>query len=356
MRRTRTSYDASGRVGAWQATLAGRDDSGWSPVRQRVSWTESDMGVQMGDLAPWSDEPLVEGASRRSGTGHPLGSLGSGNGVSGIDAHVTDHETLPWSVSVRSRVAASTLGRGRASTLFGAGPFRAGVAASQGRPALAIGGIGVDAEDAHLDASMIAGDAGWGMHGAISAHAGSAKHSIEVRKVDRGLDHDGLPKGWSGATHAQARSLWRGDESSASVSGDVGEDSSGRRRTRAFGELSHDWRGVEARLRTRWTRSPTSESYRATPGLARSLGHFRPWFEVAIPSEGSAVPSLGAAWRGRDLRADASVSRMDDDSWSWRVSSSLGRERSFGSSRLEIGLSGGESSVERGEGSWVASW
>jgi len=194
------------------------------------------------------------------------------------------------------------------------------------------------------------------MHGAISAAAGSAKHAIEIRKVDRGVDHDGLPTGWSGATHAQARSSWRGEESSASVSGDVGEDSLGRRRTRAFGELSREWRGIEARLRTRWTRSPTSESYRATPGLAGSLGNFRPWCELAIPSDGNAVPSFGAAWKGRDLRLDASASRLDEGAWSWRVASSLGRERSFGGSRLEIGLSGGEASVERGEGSWVTSW
>lgn len=355
MDRTRFDYDASGRVDSWQATVSGRDDSGVAPTRQRASWTRYGTSVQVGDLVPWNDAPLLEGGARRSGDGHPLRHLGSGNAVAGIDADVVDEWLAPWPVGVRSRVSSSPEGSTRSSVMASLGPFRSGVTTKEGSALLGSAGLVLDNGGSRLDASLIADRNRRGFFLEAGSNGEASRHRIEIRHVDADLVHDGLPSGWSGAMGATAESRWIFESTSLGASGIVEEDSSGIRRTRLLGDVSDSRFGFDERLRYRWLDGPSGRSLRVTPGLSRASGALRPWVEAPWTRGEGVAPSMGVRWIGRDLQAEASATRDVDGIWRWRVASSLGRTRRGGASRLEIALSG-DHVAQQGGGSWSTSW
>jgi len=355
MRRSRLDYDGAARIGAWQASIAGRNDSDIAPVQQRASWTGTGLIVRAGDLAAWSEAPLLEGGSRRSGEGHFLRRIGSGNAVAGIDAAAVDPDLLPWPVSIRSRMAASPRGTTRSSVLASFGVFRAGLASSSGQALRPSGGLHIESGSSRLEADILADRSSRGFVASATSSSEDTRHDIELRHVDHGLAHDGLPVGWAGATHAQAESRWSGESSSMGLSGVVDDDSCGCRTTRFLGDLSREHMGFEARLRGRWDPSPSRDMFRLTPGVSRASGLIRPWTEIVWTIGRPFSHSLGARWVGRELRADVSATRRNGSEWNWRIASSLGKERAKGGSRLEIVLSGAEQ-VQQGGGSWTSSW
>lgn len=355
MERTSFDYDASGRIDSWQATVSGRDDSGIAPTKQRASWSEYGASVQVGDLVPWNDAPLLEGGSRRSGDGHPLRRLGSGNAVAGVDADVVDEGLASWPVGVRSRVSSSPDGSTRSSMLATLGAFRAGVTTKEGSALLGSAGLVLDNGESRLDASLVADRNRRGFHLEARSNGDVSRHGIQIRHVDAELVHDGLPNGWSGAMSAIAESRWILGSSSLGASGTVEEDSSGIRRTRLLGDCSDVRFGFEQRLRYRWSDGPAGKTLRLTPGISRASGAMRPWVETPWTRGEGFAASVGARWIGKDLHAAVSATRDVEGLWGWRIATSLGTTRRGGSSRLEIALSG-DQVAQQGGGSWTTSW
>lgn len=281
--------------------------------------------------------------------------IGSGQGVSGVDAQARDAQFLPWAIEVRSRNAVSTRDRSRSSLLLGGGPLRGGIGVSSSGPRLGYAGLRLADADAALDASLVVNRSSRGFLIASETATDATRHQLSIRQVDRELDHDGLPVGWAGSSQARCESRWRSSSSSAGIAGEFAYDAGAERSTRLLGDISHGRCGLDGRMRARWVFRDDEDILRLTPGLARSSGRLRPWFELPWTRGRGFAPSLGLRWRGRDLHTDVAATRSVEDRWSWRASSSLGRERTRGGSRLEIAI-GGERDIEKGEGSWVTSW
>lgn len=353
-RRSRPEYDLSGRFGPVRGVLAGRADSGWSPILQRADWRDDGAAFEIGDLVPWNSDPLLEGASRPSGSGHPLRRLGSGNAAAGLDADVADQGVLPRGCGIRTRISASPSGKSRSSALARLGPARVGATVAEEGARLGYGGIRLATGDATIDgAALTDGFAfGFAVDGALAAGAG--RHELSIRHVDRALSHDGMRPGWSGATSARIQSRWRTRTRSAGIGVDAGTDSAAKTTTRLLCDASQELLGLEGRVRARWSRRDETRELRIVPGLTGRVGEVRPWVEAPWTEGRGFDASFGARWSGPDVELDASATR-GSGGWRWRVSSGLGAVRHGGGSRLSIAVGGAEG-IEKGEGRWVTSW
>lgn len=349
------TYDAALREGAWQVSLAGRDDSGLAPVRQRVAWAPGDLRLVVGDLPSWTDAPLLEGGTRRSGTAHVLGRLGSGHAPAGVEARARTEDVAPFPVAFRTRTVAGACAGLRTSLLAEAGALRLGTTKTSGETPLPVGGLAWNTDEANLRADLA------GIPDQVAATADLElrherfRQTLSLARIDRGFRHEGLGPDAPGSTRAQAAASWDGSRVAVGLQARIARDSANLQRWTLLGQGSARMGSVRLRLRTRRTRTPTSGSDRITPGAEWNTGPFRPWSEVSWTSGTGVEPAFGFLWKGRDLHLYGSSIRRSDGGWDWKVTSSLGWERSSRGSRVELecARSGG---APRGGGSWIVRW
>jgi len=353
--RSLQAYDAAVREGPWRISLAGRDDSGFAPVRQRVSWEVSGLRLTAGDLAPWSDAPLLEGSSEASRANHRLARLGSGHAPSGIDSRATSPDDAPVPVALRSRFVAGPASGSRSSLLLELGDLRLGASKSSSGPLLPLAGLDSRGEGARFAAARAGGpDAGAGSAN-LELRAGPVRQNLSITKIDRDFRHDGLPRGWRGSTGVQADARWAEERTEAGLGGEVREDSSAVRTWNVLGQGSLRAADIRWRVRARWSRSRVGETTRTLGGAGWERGVVRPWFELGWTLRSNPEPAFGVWWNGRDLQVSASAIRRTSEEWEWKAASSLGLERSDRGSRVELecAQTGG---ATRGGGSWLVRW
>lgn len=349
------AYDASVREGAWQVSAAGRDDSGPAPVRQRVTWTPGDLRVAVGDLPPWTDAPLLEGGTRRSGTSHVLGRLGSGRAPAGVEAVARTEEVAPFPVAIRTRTVAGSRSGARTSLLAEAGALRLGAAKASGEAPLPVGGLAWNTGNARLRTDLAGRPDRIAAAADLELRHARFEQTLSLSRVDRGFRHEGLESDAPGSTHAQATARWDGSLVAVGLQGRIARDSANLQRWTLLGQGSARVGAVRLRLRTRRTRSPTSASDRVTPGAEWTTGPFRSWTEASWTGGTGMEPAFGCSWRGRELHLDGSSIRRVDGGWDWKVASSLGWERSSRGTRVELEC-GRTGDVPRGGGSWIVRW
>jgi len=346
--------DASLRRDGWEASVAGRCDSHCVATRRRLSWHDDDSRLEAGDLAPWSDEPLLEGSTPRQTRRGPFSRLGSANRVAGFDAEVHDGELLPWSVGVHSRVSSSTAGGVRSSMLAGAGVFRLGLASSSdpaARP-LGLGGIVLDEERLQLQASHLGpfGNGAWRI--ALRTRTLALHQEWEILHGPTGDLHDRLPAGMAGSTQAAFRMRWSEGASKASVEGRARSDSTSRQDLLLLGAFSRDAAGWTGRLRSRWTRSGETDRIALTPGIARSRGEFRPWVEATWSDAATPRSSVGIRWIRGTWNLDASTTRRSAGRWDWKVASALATRSGMG---MDVSIDERDDALAGG-GAWTANF
>lgn len=349
------AYDAAWREGALQLSLAGRDDSGLAPVRQRLAWSPGELRLLVGDLPSWSDAPLLEGGSVRSGAEHPLGRLGSGHAPAGLEARAQTESVAPFPVALRTRTVAGARSGTRTSILAELGAARLGATKNPESSPTPLAGLAWKTDEVFLRADL----AGNHDHAAAMAdlelRQGRLRQTLSLSKIDRGFRHEGLETSSPGSTQAHASAAWNGSRLAVGIQGRISQDSANLRRWSLLGQSSTRLGGARVRLRGRLTHATTTQSHRITPGAEWASGPLRPWAEASWTSGTDVEPALGCSWKGRDLHLDGSSIRRTDGQWEWKVSSSLGLERSSRGSRVEIECAQtGE--TPRGGGSWIVRW
>ena len=349
------AYDAALREGTLQISLAGRDDSGLAPVRQRLAWCPGDLRLVVGDLPSWPDAPLLEGGNLRSGADHPLGRLGSGHAPAGIEAQARTESVAPFPVALRTRTVAGARSGTRTSILAELGVARLGATKNPESSPMPLAGLAWKTDEVFLRADL-AGDL---VHAAtladLEVRQGRFQQTLSLSRVDRGFRHEGLEASAPGSTRAHASAAWHGSLVAVGIQARISQDSANIRRWSLLGQSSTRLGGARLRLRNRLTNAATSQSHRITPGAEWTSGRLRPWVEASWTNGTDGEPALGCSWKGRDLHLDASSIRRTDGRWEWKVSSSLGLEQSSRGFRVEIECAQiGES--PRGGGSWIVRW
>lgn len=224
--------------------------------RRAISWRGDFVGVAIGDLAPWSDHPLLEGTSVVTGPRDTALErqilYGSGTHPNGLDLNAK----WRWvRVQARQRIERADMGAVRLSSavVTELGPVSLGLRladSSAGTPVTRVASFG-------LQGFGMRGEAAWlDPYGPRSATAfqGQGRFAsdlsrldIQFRHLEAGFSHDGLSKRWSTGT-AAAIGLQR------DIASDVGltlqldgaRDSLGKvgARTRSMLHLEHslfDW-------------------------------------------------------------------------------------------------------------------
>lgn len=346
--------DASLRLDGWEGSFAGRCDSHCAPTRRRLSWHDDNSRLEAGDLSPWNDEPLLEGASPRETQPGPLSRLGSARRVAGLDAEGRDGELLPWPVGIHSRVSSSGAGGTRATMLAGAGIVRLGLTSSSdsGSAPLGLGGIVLGEEGLQLQASHLGmpGNGAWRI--ALRTSSRSFRQEWEFLHGPAGDFHDRLPTGMAGSTQATLRLRWSDGASKASIEGRARSDSTSRRDLLVLGTCSRDVAGWTGRLRSRWTRLGEADRIALTPGIARSRGSLRPWAEVAWSDAAPPRSSFGIRWIRGAWNLDASTTRRSAERWDWKIASTLATRSGMG---MDVSIDERDDALAGG-GAWTASW
>ena len=279
-----------------------------------MSWTTPALSTRLGDLDAWTEDPLVEGASRYPGPMAPSETSGwlEGSGLypNGIDARGTDGE-----VTLRGRWRSDRCDgpgqEGAGSFHAGAGPFHLSLRSEKG-PAGSdhVVSTGVDWERLRLRAAINQrGDpalwAGLDSSDGIWHWRGSA------RWVSSGFRHGGIPANWPGSAAADMSLMAR-------PSPGVG----GSWRTQALLDSAHGptlRTCVLAHLRPQahlqlHAEGLVNQGRNTTWGSARlgvgtSCGTLHPWVEQSWSDSTGTTglsTSLGFRWvpRGHVLRAE----------------------------------------------------
>lgn len=349
------AYDAALREGSLQISVAGRDDSGLAPVRQRLAWCPGDLRLVVGDLPSWPDAPLLEGGSVRSGAVHPLGRLGSGQAPAGIEARTQTESVAPFPVALRTRTVAGARSGTRTSVLAELGVVRLGAAKNPESSPTPLAGLAWKSDEVFLRADLAGRIDQAAALADLEVRQGRFRQSISLRGAHRGFRHEGLEADVPGSARAQASASWNGAPVTLGMQVQISQDSADLRRWSLLGQTSTRLGNVRMRLRSRLSHAATSQSHRITPGAEWTSGRLRPWAEASWTNGIDVEPALGCSWKSRDLHLDGSSIRRTDGQWEWKVSSSLGLERSSRGSRVEIecAQAGG---TPRGGGSWIVSW
>lgn len=316
-----------------------------------------------GDLESWSDDPLVEGSARGSGTPAPddASSLvwGSGRRSNGVEGMARSE-----GLEVRSRweegrtVEGGT--RGAGAIHLGIGPWMTSLRTEDGaQHVLSSGwqegalGFWAATNDRFRPAFLVRVD---------SSPCGSGLHG-SARWISNGFRHSALPAGWTGsAAFDLTGRLAFERRGGTSLRIQIVSDSSDRIRSRAISATRARFlSAVEMGLTGTVTREPDGVWSSARWKISRPSGVLRPWMEHSWSDSGSAAwygSTAGIAWGApsRSLRA-----RFD---WDWATSSgsALVSQEVAGNLqgyRLGFRIEAGQNLVNRsvrGQGTLTCDW
>lgn len=301
-----------------------RSDPG-GPRRRILSWRTDNFSAQIGDLDPWKEDPLVEGAPRADGPAALSESSGWMEG-SGLYPNGIDAKSGSGPLSLRGRWRSDRCdgpGReGAGAVHVGAGSLQLSLRSEDGRTGSSrIGSAGWDwsrfhvraATNDHGDPALWAGvdssDGIWHWRGAS-------------RWISPGFRHGGIPQNWPGSAAMDA-----------SLAADFAKGLGGSWRTQALLDSTH---GADLRTSVQTRARPAPELQLRAEGLidhrrdrtwgssrlgiGRSGGALRPWLEQSW-SDSAGPPdlttSVGLRWvpGGHVLRAELL--------WKWGASPSL---------------------------------
>lgn len=198
-RSSRKSLSLDGPIGSgWGLRLQEADPGG---VRRRsISWRGRGLSLLGGDLDPWEDEPLLEGATRFPGTA-PVDEadswlLGSGLRPNGLDAVGATGE---WTTRGRLRVDRRHGRNPSSGTVGGAwGRWSTGLRADETDSGTThVFSAGWSAGAARLRAAMgRRGAAAFWLH--LDTTDGAVEGAATARWIQEGFRHGGIPSDWPG--------------------------------------------------------------------------------------------------------------------------------------------------------------
>jgi hypothetical protein len=183
-----------------------RSDPG-GPRRRILSWSTTDFSARLGDLETWTEDPLVEGASRHYGPMAPSEASGwmDGSGLypNGIDARGTDGE-----LTLRGRWRSDRCdGSGREGAgVFhvGAGPIHLSLRSESGPEGSDhVVSTGVDWDRLRLRAASNQ-DGDPALWAGLDSSDGIWRWRGSARWISRGFRHGGIPDNWPGSSAADA--------------------------------------------------------------------------------------------------------------------------------------------------------
>jgi len=320
--------------------------------RRTLQWKAESFALRAGDLSPWARHPLLEGASRKTGSRDTALDrqflYGAGTRPNGVDleASVEGLKTMSrgrWERDANGRV------RGSGAALVELDGFCLGARASD--PAPSEGGshafvAGVRGEVGHIELAWLDREGAPGsaaLDAAATTDLGASRWQAKIRMVPAKFRHDGMATGWTGTSAAQLRS-----ERNLSPKATVGmqldglRDSTGKVSARGASSVHVvPTEELDLSLRAGLSENQTRASrWFVFARLAARLGDLSPFAEMSVrDSLGIRSPTGRAgikANRGnQELLASATMSPINGATWTASHKTRL----ETGAARLEFALS-----------------
>lgn len=321
--------------------------------RRKLSYNSEAISLRAGDLSPWSDLRLLEGASSRKGwkgdtTLVDRLMFGSGSTINGLEAEASGVDAAARARLVYGKTRSGEMaGSGSASVRWRSATIglRYVLPDSAGADAGCVAAIGVGGPNSHLEVAIAdpsRSRSSVSMLGRIAADAGDVRMSLAGRHVPAGFRHEGLPSGWNGTSAATASLSRRIDQGSrVGFVLDALRDSTGRVGARGLAEVEAGIPEVRLRSRAGWSEnSPKAPRWNARSVATFESGSLSPSIGVAISDSAgrnSTRGEAGARFRHGSQIVTGTVSYSPTAGSDWRISQSS--ETTAGSLRLALDLS-----------------
>lgn len=319
-------------------SLAWRHSTPGGLANRNLSWKSNAVSVRIGDLAPWTRLPLLEGAASRSGATATDTSLsrrllfGAGRAANGIDLEAGGDS---WRIRSRGRIERDPCGQTGGSGAIAASYRFVTIGArisSTDSAAMApvAAAIAIGSSRNRIEATFVES----ADHGIVAAWLASAAMDREqtrlrlaLRHVPNGFKHDGTTSRWTGTT-AGTISLRRAvrDESAVRFQLDARRDSLGKVDSKAQTEFSVEEDDWSLRTIGSWSEnSASTPRWSARSRATRSMGPATPSLEISLSDSAgmqNVSTRIGAEVRRGSQILSGSVSYSALTGTSWGVSHS----------------------------------
>ncbi|MEN9306981.1 MAG: hypothetical protein RL173_913 [Fibrobacterota bacterium] len=341
--------------------------------RRSLEWKREGFALRAGDLSAWSDHPLLEGSTRRSGfrdtalDGQIL--YGSGTKANGVDLDASWEGLRAVARRSWERDARGDL-RGSGTALIQVDGFCLGLRASDSSTTAGATRVlvaGAQAEFGHVEFAWMDREHG----SARAAFEASAKAKIDesrwhakVRVVPTGFGHDGLAAGWSGTSAAQLRGERRfSSKATLGMQLDGLRDSTGKVAVRATSSARlNPFDAMDVAVRASLAENQSNASrWLVSSRVSLRLNDFAPFAEISVRDSAAIRSAQGLAGiratRGnQELLASAAMSPLAGTTWN----ASHKTRVEAGPTRLEFALSANGSmrskSAMTAQGSLACAW